>query len=318
MKLLYPLALLLPFLLLLAVKKSSRSVLLAHPRFPSIHFLLTIKPSWRLRFRRPILLTLLSSLCVLLALIAARPVSQEKIESTLTSRRNIFFALDVSKSMESPDYVLYGRYTSRLTAVKAVVENFLDARPQDRFGLVVFGSAAFLQSPLTHDHNLLTQILQGIEIGIAGDGTAIGDGLGLSIKRLVELPKSARAIILITDGASNAGIVNPDQAAEIAQGLGIVIHTVGVGTENSSSQVGDFDEATLKRIAEKTSGAYFHAQNTEELQDVADKLNELSATEEKAPPFHPSAELYPLFGWVALLVALTYLICTRLVFLRVP
>lgn len=317
MKLLYPLALFLPFLLLLVVKKDPRNVV-AHPRFPSIHFLLAIKPSWRLRFRRPILLTLLLALCGLLALVVARPVSQEEIESTVTSRRNIFFALDVSKSMEAPDYILYGRYTSRLIAVKAVVEDFLDARPQDRFGLVVFGSAAFLQSPLTHDHNLLTQILHGVDIGIAGDGTAIGDGLGLAIKRLVELPKSARAIILITDGASNAGLVNPDQAAEIAQGLGIVVHTVGVGTEGASNQVGDFDEATLQRIAQKTGGTYFHAQNTEELQDVAEKLNELSSTEEEAPPLQPSAEFYPFFGWLALLVALTYIICTRLVFLRVP
>jgi Ca-activated chloride channel homolog len=316
MNFVYPLLLLFPFLFFTtcyARKKSTPG----YPLLPSIQLVLTARRTWKQTVRKPLLISLLLLTVALLAVVAARPITEKSVSMQI-ERRNIFFSLDISKSMESRDYVLHGRYISRLTAVKAVVEQFLEERPEDRFGFVIFGSAAYLQAPLTHDHTLLKDILRGVTIGLAGDGTAIGDGLGVAVKRLVKLPRSARAIILVTDGASNSGRMNPDQAAEIAKKLGIVVHTVGVGSPNSSSRVGDFDEETLKKIANDTGGRYFHAQNTEELQAVADMLNELASTERRDPPIHPSQELYPTFGWLALLLLLTYIGASRLVFMKVP
>ena len=261
--------------------------------FPSIKQLKKINPGLRARLRDPILKGLASLLLLLLSLAAARPYSSQVLRQP-SQARNLMLALDISGSMQTGDYFLNNRAVSRLTAVKAVVDDFIKDRKNDRLGLIAFGTDAYLECPLTLDHQLLGKFVDQLQIGIAGRGTAIGDGLGLSVKRVASVPGKSKAIILLTDGVNTSGNVDPIQAAKVAQELDIKIHTIGIGSpstiegipQGSSRQTFkalEFDEKLLKQVAEITGGVYFNAQSLEDLKTVYQEIDLLEKSDQKEP-----------------------------------
>jgi Ca-activated chloride channel family protein len=260
---------------------------------------------------------------------AARP-QHVTISTSPYAARNIVLALDISRSMSTDDFQSRSGNISRLEGVKQVVDQFIEARAQDRLGLVVFGSNAYLQSPLTLDHNVLQDLVSRLDVGIAGDGTAMGDGLGLSLKRIQEIEGSSKAVILLTDGVSNAGHVNPLKAAKVAKELGVKVHTIGIGSSSTISTVqrgfftqqlmaqAEFDEATLQQIADITGGVYFNANSIEGLEKVYAQIDKLERSENTEPERRVVEELFMPYASAALLLYLLYVALARTVFLKVP
>jgi Ca-activated chloride channel homolog len=328
MSIAYPLAFLFPLLiaiLYLLNRGTTHAV-----NYPSLSELVKISPSWRIRLRKPVLSLLSALFVVCLALAAARPQKVTTLQEDYKSR-NIMLALDVSKSMGTQDFKSRGGFVQRLEAVKAVLDEFIHARERDRIGLVVFGSSGFLQAPLTRDHNLVRQMIDRLEVGLAGDGTAIGDGLGLSIKRIADIPTGAKAIILLTDGVNNSGQVNPSKASLVAKDLGIKVHTVGIGTNATLASPGfgdllmgarpmraEFDEALLKEIANATGGVYFNASDIEGLTKVYEEIDKLEETESEEPERRIVDELFLNFAAGALFAYLAYLVFSQTIFLKTP
>jgi Ca-activated chloride channel family protein len=226
-------------------------------------------------------------------------------------------AVDISGSMGTEDLQLGGQLVNRLTVVKKVVGEFIEARDGDRVGLILFGTNAYLQAPLTFDLPTVDRLLIEAPVGIAGGKTAIGDAIGLAVKRLRQRPDGDRVVILLTDGANNVGEVAPIKAAELAAQDGIRIYTVGVGADEMRlpSLLGVFgsrvvnpsaelDEDTLTDIATTTGGRYFRAQNTAKLIEIYDLIDDLEPIEQDAETFRPIAVLYhwPMgAGWLLFL-----------------
>jgi Ca-activated chloride channel family protein len=299
----YPWIFLIPVILLpwIWIRPRARVVGL----LPSEELVVRTPPSFRQLFRTPILALLLTLIVFSLAAAAARPY-RTAILPAEQQARNLMLTLDISGSMKERDFELGRAWVSRLDAVKSVVTEFIDKRLMDRIGLVVFGTEAYLQAPLTLDHTILKQHVSLLQVGIAGEGTAIGDGLGVSLKRLRDLPGKSKAIILLTDGVNNSGQVNPLQAAKVAEDLGIKIHTIGIGTRGrtqpSRSPFGnraEFDEASLRAIAERSGGRYFYAKNLDELRAVYDEIDSLETSTRSEPPQVVIAEYSALFVTIA-------------------
>lgn len=265
-------------------------------------------------------LFLLSLLWLLLVASAARPQWYGEPISQTSSGRDLLLAVDFSGSMETPDMLLAGRPVTRLAALKQVVTDFVDRRQGDRLGLVLFGTRAYLQAPLTFDRKTVGTLLDEAQIGFAGHGTAIGDAIGLSVKRLMERPAEQRVLILLTDGANTAGAITPMRGGELAKAAGVVVHTIGFGAEEMvqpglmGSRFGerrvnpssDMDEETLQAIADMTGGKFFRAHNTEELNAVYRELDRVEPVEQEAASYRPLKSLYtwPLGG--ALLLAILW------------
>jgi Ca-activated chloride channel family protein len=219
--------------------------------------------------------------------------------------------------MDTRDMRTGGQNIDRLTVVKYVVGQFVERRAQDRLGLILFGTNAYLQAPLTFDRITVNTLLQEAQLGFAGEKTAIGEAIGLAIKRLQDRPESSRVVILLTDGANTAGAVAPLKAAELAQQAKVKIYTVGVGADEVTmrslfSQRGrsfnpsrDLDEDTLTKIADLTGGQYFRARNPDELFQIYDKLDELEPIEQDPETFRPIQTLFywPLLAGLFLSVA---------------
>ena len=250
---------------------------------------------------------------LLLVTAAARPQFIGEPLSLPVSGRDLMLAVDISGSMETEDMRIGGRDVSRLAAVKIVAGRFIERRKGDRIGLILFGRQAYLQAPLTFDRETVRTLLYEAAIGLAGKETAIGDAIGLAVKRLRDQPQENRVLILLTDGANTAGAVDPLKAADLAAQEGIRIYTIGVGGPGRLVQgvfgprrIGgtDLDEATLKAIAGKTGGRYFRARDTAGLQEIYRLLDRLEPAAEEQESFRPVQELYawPLAG--ALLVTL--------------
>lgn len=232
--------------------------------------------------------------------------------------RDLMLAVDISGSMGTEDLRLGGQLVNRLTVVKNVVSQFVEARKGDRIGLILFGTNAYLQAPLTFDLNSVNRLLIEAPVGIAGGKTAVGDAIGLAVKRLRRRPEGDRVLILLTDGANNVGEISPIRAAGLAKQEGIRIHTIGVGADEMrmpslfgvfGSRVinpsAELDEETLQAIAETTGGRYFRAQNTERLAKIYDLIDALEPIEQDAETYRPIAALYhwPLAGaWLLVLV----------------
>jgi Ca-activated chloride channel family protein len=249
---------------------------------------------------------------VLLVLAAARPQWVGEIETLPVTGRDLLLAVDISGSMDTQDMVLDGQAVNRLAVVKRVAGEFIQRRKGDRVGLVLFGSRAYLQTPLTFDTETTAILLDEAEIGLAGRETAIGDAIGLAVKRLRADAASERVLILLTDGANTSGEVEPLQATEFAAREGLRIYTVGVGADEMMVQdffgarlvnpSADLDEDTLKAIAERTGGAYFRARDAEALAKIYDQLDELEPVESDQEAIRPVDEL---FHWpLALALAL--------------
>jgi len=216
--------------------------------------------------------------------------------------RDLMLAIDISGSMEQKDMQINGQAVDRLTAVKKVAGEFIERRTGDRIGLILFGENAYLQVPLTFDRKTVKTLLYEAAIGLAGKSTAIGDSIGLAVKKARETENNNRILIVLTDGQNTAGAIEPLKAAELARAEKLKIYTIGVGADelvvnsffgqrriNPSS---DLDEATLRRIAAITEGKYFRARDTQELEQIYSILDELEPLAEEEQFYRPTDELY--------------------------
>jgi Ca-activated chloride channel family protein len=238
---------------------------------------------------------------LLLVAAAARPQLPGEAVQLPVSGRDLLLAVDISGSMQTEDMVLGNRVTTRLTAVKAVAGKFIERRTGDRLGLILFGDQAYLLTPLTFDRATVHTQLDEAAIGLAGKSTALGDAIGLAVKRLRDQPQENRVLILLTDGANTAGSVDPLKAADLAAGEGVRIYTIGVGADEITlpglfgARViasGELDEATLQAIAAKTGGHSFRARDIEALDEIYRLLDELEPVSEDVELLRPAAELY--------------------------
>lgn len=252
---------------------------------------------------------LLAALIWVLALVAGmRPVWLGEPIALPMSGRDLMLAVDLSKSMQQVDFQLRGQIVDRLTAAKAVARQFIAARDGDRVGLIVFADQAYLQTPLTLDRKTVITLLDETVIGLAGKRTAIGDAIGLAVKRLADpgtgqiAVDNDRVLILMTDGANTAGEVEPLVAAELAADAGLKIHTIGMGADEQvvrtvfgQSRVNpslDLDEETLTQIAEITGGRYFRAKNTGELAGIYAEIDRMEPVVGDPDYFRPRREYY--------------------------
>ncbi|MCP5467584.1 MAG: VWA domain-containing protein [Sinobacteraceae bacterium] len=218
------------------------------------------------------------------------------------SGRDLMLAVDLSESMRETDFVLNSRPVDRLTATKAVAREFIARRVGDRVGLILFGQQAYLHVPLTFDRETVEQLLDEAVIGIAGRQTAIGDALGLAVKRLREEDTADKVLILMTDGRNTAGEVEPLRAADLAAEAGLKVYTIGIGADEAIQRgffgsvrinpSADLDEATLKAIAKKTGGRYFRARDTAEFEAIYAELDKLEPVEHAGEHFRPRTALF--------------------------
>jgi Ca-activated chloride channel family protein len=323
----YPWVFLLPFLLLgalLTLPNNRRTILV-----PAEQAIVSLAGGWRVALRAPILYLGTGFAVFFLAAAAARP---QKITILPAEReaRNLMLILDVSRSMEIQDVDSPFGTLSRMDALKLVLAEFVDARKGDRIGIVVFGEQAFLQAPLTTDHTFLKDLIEQLHPRMAGDGTAVGEGLGVGLRRIQDVPNESRAMILLTDGVSNAGNVNPIQGAQVARDLGVVIHTIGLGSITPVAQGGiggllglgqvrtEFDEKGLQSIAKMTGGLYRNASSLRTLQYIYAELDRVERTKEEEPERRLIEELFPRYLALALLLLTGAVILSRSVFLRAP
>ena len=244
---------------------------------------------------------------------AARPQWLGEPVELAMSGRDLMMAVDLSGSMEIRDFRLNGQEVDRLTATKAVAGKFIDRRTGDRIGLILFGDRAYLQAPLTFDRKTVHTLLDESAIGLAGEKTAIGDAIGLAVKRLRDNPENQRILILMSDGANTAGEVQPLQAADLATKEKLKIYTIGVGADEmivrdffGARKVNpseDLDEAAMTAIATKTGGRYFRARDTQDLEKIYAMLDELEPVERDKRFYRPRSELFPWPLGLALIVA---------------
>jgi Ca-activated chloride channel family protein len=249
------------------------------------------------------LATLSLAALVLLVVGMARPQLGHSTASVPASGIDIVVALDLSGSMNTPDYVLNGQRISRFNVAKSVLNKFIEGRPNDRIGLVVFAKEAYIASPLTLDHDYLLQNIDRLEIGtINSDSTAIGDGLTTALNRVRDLKAKSKIIVLMTDGGNNSGKIDPVMAAEAAQALGVKIYTIGLGNreivQNMELPPGYLpDEELLRNIAQKTGGIAYRGDSSEKLGDIYNQIDRLEKTTHTLKKFESQSEL---FGWAVL------------------
>ena len=210
----------------------------------------------------------LAWICIVTAIARPQWVG-EPIELPNTGR-DLMLSLDLSGSMQIRDMQVGNRTISRVEAVKAIASDFTERRVGDRVGLILFGSKAYVQAPLTFDTTTVTQFIREAQLGFAGEDTAIGDALGLAIKRLRDRPAASRVLILLTDGQDTACSVEPMEAAALAAQQNVKVYTIGISRNlgTTSARGGEVDEALLRAIAEATGGEYFRARDPRELQAI--------------------------------------------------
>lgn len=284
-----------------------------------------IKPSFKQKYSfLPFLLKLIAFVLAIIAL--ARPQSSMSGQNIKTEGIDIMMALDISASMLAEDLK-----PNRIDAAKKVAEEFIDSRPNDRIGLVVFSGESFTQCPLTTDHAVLKNLFTGIESGMLADGTAIGEGLGTAVNRIRNSKAKSKVIILLTDGVNNVGSIAPETAGEIAKTFGIRVYTIGVGTigmapypfktpfgiqyQNIEVQI---DEAILKQIASETDGKYFRATNSSKLKEIYNEIDKLEKTKIDVTEFHNYTEEFYPWAIAAALILLLDIILRYTLFKKLP
>ncbi|MCE2593240.1 VWA domain-containing protein [Motilimonas cestriensis] len=298
------LALLLPLpLLLLLLKPLARQQLsLWLPLAPISEQQTTVNVQTKL----PQLLLWLAWLFFVLALMRPTWVG-EPIRIT-QQHRDVMLALDLSRSMEIEDMELGISQVNRLAVSKKVISDFISRRSGDRLGLILFADHAYLQAPLTFDLATLQTLMQETEIGLVGDKTAIGEGIGLAVKRFIEAENEQRVLILLTDGQNTSGSLTPQQAGELAKQQNIKIYTIGLGADvmiqrnlfgsHKVNPSADLDEKTLFDIATMTGGQYFRARSSEDLEQIYQNLDQLEPIANEEQSFRPEKNL---FFWPLLL-----------------
>ncbi len=305
------LLLLIPLLAVLKGRRGPAPALL----FSSTHFAAALagaRKNMAGRIVTAVKLLAISSLIIALA----RPQLGNTTTEIEASGIDILLAVDVSGSMQAMDFTLKGTPVSRLEVVKAVVDQFIEERPNDRIGLLAFSAKPYLISPLTLDHDWLRKRLEALSIGMIEDGTAIGSAIGTGVSRLHNQTAKSRIMILLTDGMNNSGKVPPIAAAEAAQALKIKVYTIGAGTRGEAPMPFtdgfgrkrliktsvDIDEATLTEVAELTGARYFRATDTTSLEKVYREINTLETTTRSIKQFEQYRELFSVFIWAGLLL----------------
>ncbi|MGZ9739025.1 vWA domain-containing protein [Pseudomonas sp. GNP012] len=239
----------------------------------------------------------------LLLVAASRPVWVEKPIERQQPVRDLMLAIDISQSMETTDFTdANGQKINRLAAVKDVVHGFIDKRKDDRIGLIVFGTGAYPQAPLTLDHTSLSLLLDDTGIGMAGPNTAIGDAIGLSLKLLEQAHEQEKVLILLTDGNDTSSAITPDHAAAMAAAKEVVIHTIGIGDPNAEGEA-KVNLQGLKDMAQTTGGRFFRAEDRNALDQVYSTLDKLTPHQVKTLSHQPKRDLFwwPLGAALALL-----------------
>ncbi len=238
----------------------------------------------------------------------ARPQLTESQTEVKASGIDIVVAIDLSGSMELPDFVVRGQRVNRLDMAKEVLKQFIANRPNDRMGLVAFAGRAYLASPLTLDHEYLLQNVDRLRLHMIEDSTAIGSALATAINRLRPLKSKSKIVILMTDGQNNAGQITPMQAAEAAKALSVKVYTIGVGTDEIARQYRrpDLmpDEDTLRKIAAMTGGNYYRADRADRFRAIYAEIDRLEKTEAEVKKFVRRNELAAWFVLPALLLLL--------------
>ena len=244
----------------------------------------------------------------------AQPRLTKSTTEVKASGIDIVVALDLSGSMNTPDYEVNRQRISRFNLAKSVLEKFVEQRPDDRIGLVVFAARAYLASPLTLDHDFLLDNIDRLEIGtINSDATAIGDGLVTALNQLRDLKAKSKIIVLMTDGGNNSGQIDPDTAAAAAAALGVKVFTVGLGNRELVQAMGLPpgylpDDDALQKIAQTTGGTFYRAENSEKLRQIYAEINRMEKTEAVVNKFTEYQELFPWFissGLALLLLEIT-------------
>ena len=248
----------------------------------------------------------------LLSMALARPQLVNRWSSQSTEGIDIMMALDISGTMLAEDL-----HPNRLEAAKRVASDFVIARPNDQIGLVVFAGESFTQCPLTTDHAVLVNLFKSVEYGMIEDGTAIGLGLANAVNRMKDSETKSKVIILLTDGSNNRGDIDPQTAAEIARSFGIRVYTVGVGSYGKTrvpvnTPIGrqyvtmdsEFDEGTLRQIAETTGGQYFRAKDNSSLKAIYEQIDQMEKTKLRVREYSKHTENFMPFLSIALLCLL--------------
>lgn len=264
--------------------------------------------SKRLKFRHlPFILRMLTLAMLIIA--AARPQTSSSWRSETTEGIDIMMAVDISGTMLAEDL-----RPNRMEAAKTVASEFIVSRPNDNIGLVVFAAESFTLCPLTIDHNVLLNLFSGVKYDMVPDGTAIGLGLANAVNRVKEGKSKSKVVILLTDGSNNQGDIAPITAAEIAKTFGIRVYAIGVGSHGLvnipvptpfgmqyQKMQSEFDEETLRQIADKTGGKYFRATNNAKLRAIYQEIDQLEKTKINVKEFNNKTELFYIFGILAFL-----------------
>ncbi len=283
------------------------------------------KKSLRIYLRHCLLLLrILAFSAIVVAL--ARPQTSSSMETISSSGIDIIVSLDVSTSMLAEDFK-----PNRIEAAKKQAIEFIDKRPNDRLGLVVFAGESFTQCPITVDHVVLKNLVSTVTSGMVEDGTAIGMGLATAVTRLKESKAKSKVIILLTDGVNNTGIIAPLTAAEIAKTFGVRVYTIGVGSHGTApypvkTSFGtqyrnvevQIDDALLTDIAKMTGGKYFRATNNKGLNDIYSEIDELEKTKINVAVFSKKHEEYHIFALLALIIFLSEIIGRYTFFRTLP
>ncbi len=259
---------------------------------------------------------------VLLIVVLTRPQTSDSSKSTNIEGIDIILCIDVSGSMRAMDFK-----PNRLDAAKKTATNFIQGRPNDRMGLVVFAGEAYTQCPLTTDHQVLTDLIKPLKNGMIEDGTALGDGLATSVNRIKDSEAISKVIILLTDGVQTAGSLDPLTSAELAKSYGIRIYTIGVGTHGEApvpvqtpfgEQIVNYpveiDEDVLQKVAQNTGGNYYRATNNQSLEDIFNEIDNLEKSKIQVDVFKTRYDQYRWFLWPAILLFILELILRLTVF----
>ncbi len=264
----------------------------------------------------------------LLIIVLARPQSRSSYKDVKTEGIDIVMCLDISGSMLSKDFK-----PNRIEAAKEVAQDFIDSRPNDRIGLVIFSGESFTQCPLTTDHAVIKNLFSGIHTGMVADGTAIGNGLATAVSRVKDSKAKSKVVILLTDGINNQGSVAPLTAAEIAKAFGVRVYTVGVGTmgkalapiamyPDGSYQYGyvdvQIDEKTLGEIADGTGGKYFRATDNDKLKSIYKEIDRLEKTIFEEKNFTNKAEHFLPFAVAAAVLLVLEFLIKNILFKSIP
>ena len=299
--------------------------------FPSLELMKTVPSTWKMRLQiLPFILRLAALILFCAALAGPRSILEQA--KTEAEGIDIILALDASGSMQAEDFKINGQRQNRLSVVKKVVEDFINRRRHDRIGLVAFGGQAYTVCPMTTDYRWLKENLERIELGVVNNGTAIGSGIATAVNRLKNSQAASRIVILLTDGANNAGKIDPSEAARAAAALGIRIYTIGAGSSGMipypavdlfgrkgyQYAPSDLDENLLQEIARATGGKYFRATDTESLERIYAEIDRLEKVKIEQVGYTAYKEwfTYPLM--LALIVLLLEVVLTRTVFLKIP